>query len=92
MKKLNFLKHFVMLAVVLIASGGTVNAQSSEAIQAALDSDMSTWNFNTTKNVDLGGYNVRFRLDNNLGLAEWYYSDSYDTLPDGTDHPSCPYG
>lgn len=82
MKKLNFLKHFVMLAVVLIASGGTVNAQSSEAIQAALDSDMSTWNFNTTKNVDLGGYNVRFRLDNNLGLAEWYYSDSYDTLPE----------
>ena len=82
MKKSNFFQHLMMLAVMLIASGGTVNAQSSEAIQAALDSDMSTWNFNTTKTVDVGGYNLRFRLDNNLGLAEWYYTSSSNSLPE----------
>ncbi|MCR5850153.1 MAG: leucine-rich repeat domain-containing protein [Bacteroidaceae bacterium] len=76
------MKHFVMLAVVLIASGGTVNAQSSEAIQAALNSDMGSWNFSTTKTVDVGGYNLRFRLDNNLGLAEWYYTSSSNSLPE----------
>ena len=82
MEKRNFLKHLVMLAVVLLASGGTVNAQSSEAIQAALNSDMNSWNFNTTKSVDVGGYNLRFRLDSNLGLAEWYYTSSSNSLPE----------
>ena len=87
MKKQNFFQHLVMLAVMLIASGGTMNAQMSEAMQAAMESDMSTWNFSTTKNVEIDGVNIRFRLDETLGLAEWYYSNNYNTLPETLNIP-----
>ena len=82
MKRRNILKHLVMFAVVLIASGGTVSAQMSDAMKAAMESDMSTWNFSTTKNVEVDGVNFRFRLDDNLGLAEWYYSNSSNNFPE----------
>ena len=87
MEKNNILKHLAMLAVVLIASGGTVSAQTSDAIKAAMESDMSTWNFSTTKNVEVDGVKMRFRLDDNLGLAEWYYSSSNNSLPEELNIP-----
>ena len=87
MEKRDTLKHLVMLAVMLIASSGTVSAQMSDAIKAAMESDMSTWNFSTTKTVEIDGVNFRFRLDDNLGLAEWYYVNSSNSYPEELNIP-----
>lgn len=87
MTKHYFFKHLVMLTVLLIASGGSVKAQMSEAMQAAMESDMSTWNFTTTKNVDVDGVTLRFKLDETLGLAEWYYTSNYNTFPETLNIP-----
>ena len=87
MEKRDTLKHFVMLAVMLIASSGTVSAQMSDAIKAAMESDMSTWNFSTTKTVEIDGVNFRFRVDDNLGLAEWYYVNSSNSYSEELNIP-----
>ena len=88
MKRSKLLQHLMMLAVMLIASGGTVKAQpSDEAYEAAKNSDMGTWNFTTAKMVDLGGFEVRFKLDTNLGLAEWCETYANNTFPESLNIP-----
>ena len=82
MKKGTFLQHLMVLAVMLLASGSNVYAQMSEAMQAAMQTDMSTWNFTTTKRVEVDGVSFRFKLDEAQGLAQWLYFDSYDVAPE----------
>ena len=81
MKRSKLLQHLMMLAVMLIASGGTVKAQMSEAMQAAMQTDMNSWNFTTTKKVEVDGVVFRFKLDEAQGLAQWLYFDSYEQAP-----------
>lgn len=87
MRKHYFIKHLVMLTVMLLASGGIVKAQMSDAMKAAMETDMSTWNFTTQKNVTVDNVNFRFKLDETLGLAEWMYANSYDTFPEELNVP-----
>ena len=82
MKKGTFLQHLMVLAVMLVASGSNVYAQMSEAMQAAMQTDMSTWNFTTTKRVEVDGVSFRFKLDEAQGLAQWLYFDNYDVAPE----------
>ena len=72
----------MMLAAMLVASSSTLYAQMSEAMQAAMETDMSTWNFTTTKKVEVDGVTFRFKLDEAQGLAQWLYFDSYDVTPE----------
>ena len=82
MKKGKFLQYLMMLAAMLVASSSTLYAQMSEAMQAAMETDMSTWNFTTTKKVEVDGVTFRFKLDEAQGLAQWLYFDSYDVTPE----------
>lgn len=81
MKKRRILQHLMMLVAMLIASGGTASAQMSKAMKEAMESDISTWNFSTTKTVNVDGVQMRFRLDEQ-GLADWYYFNGYDIAPE----------